>query len=50
MDIKSAFGEHKNPDKNLLFKKEHTWIAFENNHLDLLSNPKITDKLKDWLV
>ncbi|MDP5106910.1 MAG: GPI inositol-deacylase [Polaribacter sp.] len=50
VDIKSAFGEHKNPAKNLLFKKEHTWIAYENNHLDLLSNPKITDKLKDWLV
>ena len=50
VDVKSAFGQHKNTDKNLLFKNEHTFIAFENNHLDVLSNPKITEKLKGWLV
>jgi pimeloyl-ACP methyl ester carboxylesterase len=50
VDVKSALGKHKKKDKNLNFKEENTFIAFENNHLDLLSNPKILDKLKAWLV
>ena len=49
VDLKSALGKHKNPDKDLNFLKENTLILFENNHLDLLSNPQITDKLKVWL-
>lgn len=50
VDVKSALGKHKNSDKNLNFKKENTFIAYENNHSDLLSNPLILDKLKAWLV
>jgi len=50
VDVKSALGQHKNPDKNLLFKKENSWIVYENNHLDLLSNPKIMEKIKEWLI
>ena len=50
VDVKSALGQHKNPDKSLLFKKENSWIVYENNHLDLLSNPKITEKIKEWLI
>ncbi|MEE9408109.1 MAG: hypothetical protein V3V28_08550 [Polaribacter sp.] len=49
VNVKSALGQHKNANKNLLFKKENIWIAYESNHLDLLSNPKILDKLKTWL-
>jgi len=48
--IKSALGLHKNPNKNLKFKKENTYIAYENTHLDLLSNPKIYNKIKEWLL
>lgn len=48
--VKSALGQHKNPAKNLNFKKENTWIAYENNHSDLLSNPKIYSKIKTWMV
>ena len=48
--IKSAFGQHKNLDKNLNFKKENTWVAYENNHLDLLSNPKVYSKIKSWML
>lgn len=47
--VKSALGKHKNPAKNLNFKKENTWVAYENNHLELLSNPKIYSKIKEWL-
>ena len=48
--VKSAFGQHTNPAKNLHFKKENTWIAYEHTHIDLLSSPKIYAKIKEWLV
>jgi pimeloyl-ACP methyl ester carboxylesterase len=47
--VKSALGQHENPAKNLHFRKENSWIAYENNHLDLLSNPQIYTKIKAWL-
>jgi len=50
VDVKSALGEHENPAKKLHFRKENTWIAYENTHSDLLSNPKIYTKIKEWLV
>jgi pimeloyl-ACP methyl ester carboxylesterase len=50
VDVKSALGQHKNPDKNLNFKKENIWISYDSNHLDLISNPKILNKIKVWLV
>lgn len=50
VSVKSALGKHKNPEKNLNFKKKNIWIAYDSNHLDLLSNPKILDKLKVWLI
>lgn len=50
VDVKSALGQHKNTAKNLLFKKENIWIAYKSNHLDLLNNPKILEKLKAWLI
>jgi len=48
--VKSALGLHKNADKALNFKKENTWIAYENNHIDLLSDKKIYDKIREWMV
>jgi len=48
--VKSALGQHKDPVKDLNFKKENTWIAYESKHLDLLNNPKIYKKIKKWLV
>lgn len=47
--IKSALGQHKNPDKILDFKKENTWIAYETTHSELLSNPEIYTKIKEWV-
>ena len=35
VDVKSALGQHKNPDKNLNFKKENIWISYDSNHLEL---------------
>ncbi len=48
--VKSALGLHKNPNKNLDFKKKNTWIAYESTHLDLLSNPEIYTKIKSWVA
>jgi pimeloyl-ACP methyl ester carboxylesterase len=48
--IKSALGQHKSPAKNLKFKKENTWIAYESAHIDLLSKPQIYARIKSWLV
>jgi pimeloyl-ACP methyl ester carboxylesterase len=48
--VKSALGQHENAGKNLNFKKDHTWIAYENSHLDLLSNPKVYQKIKEWIL
>lgn len=50
VSVKSALGQHKNPTKDLNFKKENTWISYESNHLDLLSNPDIYHRIKQWLV
>ncbi len=50
VDVKSALGQHKKPSKNLAFKEKNTWIAFESNHLDLLNNPNVYDKIKAWLI
>ncbi|PHR72489.1 MAG: permease [Lutibacter sp.] len=50
VSVKSALGQHKDPDKNLNFKKENTFIAYESNHTELLSNRKIYAKIKSWIV
>jgi pimeloyl-ACP methyl ester carboxylesterase len=50
VSIDSALGQHKDPSKSLEFEKKNTWIAYESTHTDLLYNPKIYAKIKDWLV
>lgn len=50
VDVKSALGQHKNPAKNLHFKQENTWIAYEHGHLDLLNKPETYVRIKSWIV
>ena len=50
VDVKSALGQHKNLAKDLHFNTENTWIAYETNHLDLLSNLEIYSRMKAWLA
>ncbi len=47
--VNSALGQHKDPTKNLNFKKKNTWIAYESTHSELLSNLKIYTKIKEWV-
>ena len=49
VSVKSALGQHKDPTKNLHLKKKNTWIVYESNHSELLSNPKIYTKIKSWI-
>ena len=48
--VKSALGQHNDTNKDLHFKKKNTWIAYENSHLDLLNNPNVYNKIKEWFV
>ncbi|MEM1000543.1 MAG: alpha/beta hydrolase [Bacteroidota bacterium] len=50
VDVRSAFGQHKDSAKDLNFKEAHTWVAFETSHLDLLGSPEVYAKLKSWLA
>ncbi|MFK7773528.1 MAG: esterase/lipase family protein [Saprospiraceae bacterium] len=50
VSVKSALGKHKKPSKSLNFKKENTWIAEETNHSELLSNLKVYEKIKSWMI
>lgn len=50
VDVKSALGKHKNPNKNLQVKTENTWIAYETSHLDLLNKPTVYSRIKEWVV
>ncbi|MDW7691456.1 hypothetical protein R9C00_18085 [Flammeovirgaceae bacterium SG7u.111] len=49
VNVKSALGQHENPAKSLHFEPNNTWVAYNNNHWDLLDNPKVYEKLKAWL-
>lgn len=49
VSTKSALGQHKNPAKNLDFIKEHTMIAYESNHTDLLGNLEVYTQIKKWM-
>ena len=50
VQVDSALGQHKNSNKKLHFKNSNTLIVYENNHMDLLSNKKVYNKIKMWLL
>lgn len=47
--LKSALGQHKDPVRDLCFKKENTCISVETTHSDLLSNLDVYTQIKTWL-
>ena len=47
--VASALGHHPDPARTLPFPKSRQWIAYETNHLDLLSDPAVADRLLRWL-
>ncbi len=50
VQLQSALGQHKDVNKKLHFKESNIYIVYENNHMDLLSNMKIYNKIKTWLL
>jgi len=48
--LKSALGQHRSKKKQLVFKKGHTHIVYNTNHLQLLHAPEVLDQLKFWLA
>ncbi len=48
--VASALGHHPDPKRTLAFAKSRQWIAYETNHLELLSDPAVADRLLRWLA
>ncbi len=48
--LRSALGQHDDPRRNLVFAKDSQWIAYRTSHLDLLSDPAVTQRMLRWLV
>ncbi len=46
----SALGQHDDVRRNLGFAKEARWIAYYVNHMELLSNPEVTQQMVKWLM
>lgn len=49
VSIKSALGQHKDPNKNLYFKEENTSIVHETNHSHLLGSLEVYTQIKAWI-
>jgi hypothetical protein len=47
--LNSALGRHADPARKLDFAESHQWIAQGVNHLGLLSNRGVYDRVRRWL-
>ncbi len=48
--VHSALGHHDDPARQLVFAPERQRIVYRTNHMQLLSNPAVTQQLLDWLA
>ena len=48
--ISSAFGKHKKLELNLKFAENNKFLIRNTNHLDLLNNQEVYQKVKEWLL
>lgn len=49
VQVNSALGIHKKPSLCLDIPAERQWIAYGVNHMDLLNNPSVYEKIREWL-
>ena len=49
VQMNSALGRHKDKNKCLNFLIANTFIAYETNHLDLLTNETVYQQLTKWI-
>ena len=47
--VRSALGQHDEPQHCLAFSADHQWIALSTNHIELLSQTAVTSKVAAWL-
>ena len=47
--LASALGQHTDPARTLHFAPENQMVAYETNHMDLLSSPQVHAQLLAWL-
>ncbi len=47
--LRSALGEHAEMQYSLMFAETAKWIAYETNHLALLSSPDVARQMISWL-
>jgi hypothetical protein len=48
--LASALGHHANPRLALTFDESRQWVAYDINHLELLSRPEVYAQIKQWLA
>jgi pimeloyl-ACP methyl ester carboxylesterase len=48
--VASALGHHKNPALSLPFPESRRWVGYGMNHLDLLSDPDVYERIKCWVA
>jgi pimeloyl-ACP methyl ester carboxylesterase len=47
--LASALGRHEDPRRALAFPEDHTWVATNTGHLEILWRPEVYEKIRDWL-
>ncbi len=48
--LRSALGQHDDPDRTLGFANDSQWVACNMGHLELLSRPEVTQQILKWLA
>jgi len=48
--LASALGQHRLRSRRLDFEPDHQWLAQGVGHLDLLSDPGVYSRMRQWLV
>jgi hypothetical protein len=48
--LNSALGLHDDPQRTLVFAKPSQYLLYRVNHMELLCNPKVAQKMVAWLA
>ena len=48
--LASALGDHADPELALAIPADRRWLGQNINHLELLSNPEVYERLRGWLA
>jgi len=47
--LRSALGQHDNAEQYLAFEEDSQWIAYQTNHMELLSSQTVSGRMIEWL-